>query len=66
MRFSLNKEDIIKILKGAVIAGAGAAGVYGLEMIPSLNFGIWAPVVGAGCSVLANILRKWIADNSKK
>lgn len=63
-RFSLNSEDTKKILIGLGVALAGAALTYFSSVITQVDFGPWTPIVVAGFSVVANIVRKWIADNS--
>jgi hypothetical protein len=55
--FSFTQEQMTKIFKGAAIAGAGAAGIYGLEALASLNFGIWTPAAVAVLSILINIVK---------
>lgn len=60
MTISISKEDIAKILKGAAVAGIGAAITYLAQNVGSLNFGIYTPVVTAVAAVLVNILRKTI------
>jgi len=54
----LNKEDLMKIGKGAVIAGVGAALVFIAEALPSVNFGEYQPVAIVVSSVLVNVARK--------
>lgn len=71
-QFSLNKEDIVKILKGlgisagsaALLAGASAMASY-FEAIPKeYSFGIWQGVAITLLSTLANTLRKWATDTT--
>lgn len=54
----LSKESLLKVGKGAAIAGAGAALAYLVEAIPGLDLGVWAPLVAAGLAVLVNLVRK--------
>ena len=56
----LNKEDMKKIAKGFFIAVAGAGLTYAEQMVSSLNFGEWTPVVVAVNCALVNILRKFL------
>ncbi len=58
-RNQLDKETIIKILKGAAIAGGGAVSVYLLQAVASLDLGELTAVVGAICSILINALREY-------
>lgn len=60
---TLNKTDWKKIAVGAGIAVAGAALTYLTEVIPTVDLGeVWTPIVMAGWSVLANIVRKWLTS----
>ena len=54
----IDKEKLIKIGKGALIAGAGAVLTYLVEAIPQVDFGQYTPVVVAVFSVLVNAVRK--------
>lgn len=63
-RFSLNSIDWKKIGIGALVAGIGAVLTYLTEVIGGINLGEWTPVVVGIWSVIANIVRKWIADHS--
>lgn len=65
LAFSLSKEDLLSIVKGALVAGSGAALIYAVQMIGALNFGIWTPAAGALSSILVNILRKWVEGATK-
>jgi hypothetical protein len=56
-KISLDKEQIIKIVKSALIAGLGACAVYALENLAGLNFGIYQPLVVAGSSWLINVIK---------
>ena len=60
-KFTFNKQDALKILKGAGIAGLGAAATYLATEIKGIDFGQWTPFVAMGAAVLANIIRKWMA-----
>jgi len=59
--FTLSKEDLIKILKGAGIAGAGAAAIYAIQALTGLDWGIYAPAVTALAGILVNVIRKWMS-----
>ena len=54
----MNKEDLIKIGKGALIASAGAALTYISAAITGLDFGEFTPLVVVVWSVFANWARK--------
>lgn len=62
--FSLNYDDIIKVSKGAALAGMGAAITYLAEWASGTDFGEWTPIVVAAAAVAVNLFRKWVADNS--
>lgn len=59
-KFTLNKEDGLKILKGAGIALAGALLTYLADLIPSIDFGSYTPVVVSLSSILINAGLKFI------
>jgi len=48
----------MKLVKGALIAGAGAAMAYMAEGLQGIDFGEWTPIVVAGFSVLVNAIRQ--------
>jgi hypothetical protein len=58
MKLNLNATDWGKVIKGALIAGGGAALTYLSSWASGTEFGVWTPVVVAGLSVLVNYLRK--------
>ena len=58
MRRDRMKLKLIKLLKGALIAGLGAGMVYTAEGLQGMDFGEWTPIVVAGFSVLVNAVRQ--------
>lgn len=62
-KYSLNKEDFKRIGIGALVALVGALLTYLETLIPNVDFGNWTPVAVAINSILANAVRKYIADN---
>jgi hypothetical protein len=62
-RFKLNKQDISKIFKGAIIAVAGAILTYLTQLSVSLPNGTYTPLITAGFAIVANILWKWLKNN---
>lgn len=64
--FLVNSQDVERILKGAMIAVAGALAVYIADIVPTIDFGIWTPLAVALASVAVNALRIWVADNTVK
>ncbi len=63
MRFK--KEDLAPIIKGLMIALAGAALTYASAVVLKTDFGVYTPIVVAFWSVLANAARLWISNNTK-
>lgn len=64
IRFQLNRFDWLAIGKGALVAIAGALLTYLTPVVTGLDLGTATPIVVAVWSILANIARKWVADNS--
>ena len=62
--YSLSKEDWKKIGMGALIAIAGALATWMQEVIPGVNFGSYTTFMIIVNSVLVNIIRKFVSDNS--
>ncbi|MEA3430193.1 MAG: hypothetical protein U9R08_02890 [Nanoarchaeota archaeon] len=65
-KFTLNRQDLIKLLTGLGLAIGGVILTYLQEMIPQINFGGATPVVVALNSVLINLARKWITDKKNE
>lgn len=63
--FQLSKEDIKKVGKGAVIAVSGALLTYITELIPTIDFGAYAPLIASIWAIIVNLAWKFIKDNSK-
>lgn len=63
-KFSLSGFDWKKIGVGALVAMVGALLTYLTPVITGLDLGSATPIVVAVWSILANIARKWVADNS--
>ncbi len=55
----LDKETVMKILRGAAIAGGGAFSVYVLEAISITDFGQFTGIAVAICSILINAIREY-------
>ena len=60
-KFSINREDIKSIARGALIALGGALVTYFVEVVPQIDFGQYTPVVVALVSILLNALRKYLS-----
>lgn len=55
----ITKEDIVSLIKGAVIAGLGALLAFLADGVTHLNLGIWQAVGVAISGVIVNLIRKW-------
>lgn len=62
-KYKLDIQDMGKIGKGALIAGAGAVLTYLAQVIPNVEFGVYTPVAVACFGILANLVRKYLKDN---
>lgn len=58
-KYSFDKETLVKIGKGILIAGGGAAAVYALEVASTLDFGQFTPIAVAICSILINVVKEY-------
>lgn len=58
--YSFDKETVMKIGKGALIAGGGALAVYILQFVAGMDFGEATPIVVAVCGILINAVREWV------
>lgn len=61
-KFTLNKKDFQKIGIGILVAMGGAVATYLLDVIPTIDFGVYTPVVVALNSVIVNAIRKYLTD----
>ena len=59
-KYSLNKEDLMKIGVGALVALAGALLTYVSDVITEIDFGDMTPFVVALASILVNVGRKFL------
>jgi len=59
-RFSFDTCTIIKILKGAAIAGSAVVLTYLAENIGQLSFGQYTGIVVGILSILINALKEWV------
>jgi hypothetical protein len=60
-KYSLNKEDMLKIGKGACIALGGTLATYLLDVLTQIDMGVYTPVVVSIFSILINTFSKWIS-----
>lgn len=61
-RWTLNKKDGLKILKGAGIAVGAALITYIAEIIPHVDLGVYTAAFVAVSGVALNTARKLLAD----
>jgi len=57
----MSNEAWVKIGKGALLAGAGAGAVYGLQAVDVVDWGEYDVMIASAISVLINVVRKWVA-----
>lgn len=61
-RFTLSKQDLSAIGRGALVAIGGALITYLIDILPQVNFGeMWTPIIVAVASILLNAARKYLA-----
>ena len=64
-KYSLNKIDLGKIGKGALVAIGGAGLAYAATTYGDVDFGVYTPFVVALLGVLINVARKYLAGLSQ-
>lgn len=60
-KFSLNRTDAWKIARGALIVCAGALLTYAADTLPSVDFGVYTPLVVSISSSLIEALRRFLS-----
>lgn len=63
--FSFDKASLVKILKGALIAGGAVALLYILQWAITVDFGAYTPLAVAVLSVLINAVKEFIAGKKQ-
>ena len=61
-KYELNKEDGVKIGKGALIAIGSVLITYAAQTIPNVNFGQYTPLVVGFSGILINFAKKFLAS----
>lgn len=61
----MNKDRIYKVIKGALIAGAGCVLTYLSQYLSGVDFGFYSPIVTSVLAVAVNFLRK-LREESKE
>ncbi len=64
-QFTLDSADLVKIGKGALLAGGAAAITYLVGALPGVNFGPYTGILVPILSVALNLVRKWLAGPPK-
>lgn len=64
VKYSFDRATMLKIGKGALIAGGGAVIVYVAQALQGQDFGAATPAVVAVCSIVINIMREYRKGDS--
>lgn len=64
-KYSLNKEDALKIGKGAIIAVSGALLTYALQVVGTIDFGTNTVLIVPILTILINAGLKFIQGGEK-
>jgi len=62
--WNLVKQDVYKILKGAMIAAVGAFCTFILSNVGSIDFGVYTPFISGAISVLFNTILKLVSTTT--
>jgi hypothetical protein len=62
MKYKFDKENLVKIAKGAGIAIGGALLVYVAEVLPQVDFGVYTPLAVAVGGILINAARQFLKE----
>lgn len=63
-KYQLIWEDKKSVLIGAILMSLGTGAVYFIELISKMDFGDWTPVIAIVSTILINLLRKWLGEQS--
>lgn len=63
--YSFDKVTLVKIAKGAGIAGGAAALTFLADHLGDLNFGAYTGLVVAVLSILINTVKEWLKGVKK-
>jgi len=55
-----DKATLIKIGKGALIAGTGTVALYLLDWTTSLELGTFTPILAAVVPIVVNAIKEWM------
>jgi len=59
-KYTIVKQDLAKLGKGALIAGTGVACTYILENVGNINLGDFTPIIVGVISILTNAILKFV------
>ncbi len=65
-KYTVSKEDLKKVGTGLVIALLGSLATFMEQTFSQIDFGSWTVLVFAINSALVNLIRKWVADETKE
>jgi hypothetical protein len=65
-KYAISKVDLKKVGTGLVIALLGSLATYMEQTCSQIDFGSWTIFIVALNSTLVNLIRKWIADETKE
>jgi hypothetical protein len=65
IRYSFDKTTLVKIVKGALIAGGAVVALYILEALTAADFGIYTPTAVAVLSILINVVKEYIQGQKR-
>jgi len=57
---SFDRESLLKVGKGALIAATGAAALYILDWAGTIEIGPLTPLIAAVVPILVNAVREWM------
>lgn len=58
--YSFDKASLIKIGKGALIAGTGTAALYILNAIGTIDIGMFTPLIAGLVPFFVNLVKEWM------
>ena len=63
-KFSFDQKTLVKIAKGAAIAGTGAVALYVLDWLGKIEVGAWTPVISMVVPILVNSVKEWMKGDN--
>jgi hypothetical protein len=62
----LTTQNILKVVKGAAIAGGGAAAVYALQAVGQFDLGQFSAMAAAIAAIVINAVRKYLEEYEQR